>query len=690
MTKKVNIDIIAKDKSKNALKSVRSNLDSVKKSVFNLKNAFIGLGAGLAIKSLVNTGKSIENLQVRLKFLFGTAEEGAKAFDEMAKFAAKVPFSLAEIQQGAGVLSVVSKDADELAHIMKITGNVAAVTGLDFKTTSEQIQRALSAGISAADLFREKGVKSMLGFKAGATVSIEETVEAFERVFGAGGKFDGATGELAKTFEGTLSMIGDKIFNFKRVLLEEGFFPELKKQFGDLNKFMEENSEILDKFAKKVGRGLAIAVEGVANALKLAKDNANLLALVFGTLVSLKVASIFMGIATALNAMTVAMTGFNIATRKNIIFAGIAAFVTSMGYLIHKFKEFKNEMNEQNKIITDNTTTISEYKKIIGDLQKTLDALKESGKVIDEHGNSLTTLQDTIDLLTEEMKGLEEVIKETTGSTEHLGQSLHGNFNTILKETTKSVKEYKNALVDLMIEQARLEDRQFGMSASDYDAIEKAQEASLQKRLRQYKNHIIDMGFEQDRMLDKQIGLSVEELKAIESAEQKKVRLKEEASNQIFANTKDTLRALSGLNRTAFEAFKRLQIAEAIINAVGSASKAMNSGYPPPFNFILAGTALAKGMAMVAQIQSTSYRQQGGMVKAGQPYMVGEAGKELFVPNQSGKIVPNHELGQPVNVNFNITTVDASGFNQLLNNSRGTIVNMINSAVNETGRQAIV
>ena len=83
MTKKVNIDIIAKDKSKNALKSVRSNLDSVKKSVFNLKNAFIGLGAGLAIKSLVNTGKSIENLQVRLKFLFGTAEAGAKAYDEI-------------------------------------------------------------------------------------------------------------------------------------------------------------------------------------------------------------------------------------------------------------------------------------------------------------------------------------------------------------------------------------------------------------------------------------------------------------------------------------------------------------------------------------------------------------------------------------------------------------------------------
>ena len=200
-TKKVNIDIIARDKSKRALNTVRGNLDGVKKSVFNLRNAFVGLGAGLVIKNIIGVGKEIEGLQVRLKFLFGSVEEGAKAFDEMAKFASKVPFSLAEIQKGAGVLAVVSEDAQELAKNMELTGNVAAVTGLDFKTTAEQIQRSLSAGISAADLFRDRGVKAMLGFKAGATVSVEETREAFERVFGAGGKFAGATDELAKTFE---------------------------------------------------------------------------------------------------------------------------------------------------------------------------------------------------------------------------------------------------------------------------------------------------------------------------------------------------------------------------------------------------------------------------------------------------------------------------------------------------------
>jgi hypothetical protein len=79
MAQQLKIDIVAKDKSKQALTGVRGGLDRLKKSVFSLQGAFIGLGAGLAIRSLVNTGKQIEGLQVRLKFLFGTASEGAKS-----------------------------------------------------------------------------------------------------------------------------------------------------------------------------------------------------------------------------------------------------------------------------------------------------------------------------------------------------------------------------------------------------------------------------------------------------------------------------------------------------------------------------------------------------------------------------------------------------------------------------------
>ena len=268
MAQRLNIDIVARDKTKQAFGALGKSLGRLKSAVFSLQSAFIGLGAGLVIKNLVNTGQELENLRVRLKFLLKDTNEGAKAFENMVKFASKVPFSLVEIQSGSGILATVTDNADDLQKMLEITGNVAATTGLDFRTAAEQIQRSFSAGIGAADLFREKGVRNMLGFKAGATVSIEDTVAAFEKVFGRGGRFGQATDELAKTFTGTVSMIGDKIFAFKKTLLEEGFFEELKKQFGDLDKFLADNNEQLDNLAKTIGENLAKALRGAVDAGK--------------------------------------------------------------------------------------------------------------------------------------------------------------------------------------------------------------------------------------------------------------------------------------------------------------------------------------------------------------------------------------------------------------------------------------
>ena len=50
----------------------------------------------------------------------------------------------------------------------------------------------------------------------------------------------------------------------------------------------------------------------------------------------------------------------------------------------------------------------------------------------------------------------------------------------------------------------------------------------------------------------------------------------------------------------------------------------------------------------------------GGPVQAGSPYMVGERGPEMFVPNQSGSIIPNNQVGGGsgvvVNQTINVTT----------------------------------
>jgi hypothetical protein len=55
-----------------------------------------------------------------------------------------------------------------------------------------------------------------------------------------------------------------------------------------------------------------------------------------------------------------------------------------------------------------------------------------------------------------------------------------------------------------------------------------------------------------------------------------------------------------------------------------------------------------------------SPRAIGGSVQSGKPYMVGERGAEMFVPNQSGSIIPSNRLGggggTVVNQVINITT----------------------------------
>ena len=84
---------------------------------------------------------------------------------------------------------------------------------------------------------------------------------------------------------------------------------------------------------------------------------------------------------------------------------------------------------------------------------------------------------------------------------------------------------------------------------------------------------------------------------------------------------------------------------------------------------------------------------KGGAVSKGQPIVVGEQGAELFIPNSSGQITQSARGtggGSGTTVNFNINTVDASGFEDLLFRSRGTISALINQAVNEQGRGSVI
>ena len=66
-------------------------------------------------------------------------------------------------------------------------------------------------------------------------------------------------------------------------------------------------------------------------------------------------------------------------------------------------------------------------------------------------------------------------------------------------------------------------------------------------------------------------------------------------------------------------------------------------------------------------LSGISGRASGGSVSNGQPYIVGEQGPELFLPQSSGNIISNQNMagfdtGRPINVNMYISTPEPQSF----------------------------
>jgi len=118
-----------------------------------------------------------------------------------------------------------------------------------------------------------------------------------------------------------------------------------------------------------------------------------------------------------------------------------------------------------------------------------------------------------------------------------------------------------------------------------------------------------------------------------------------------FQTAIDNMQVLAQKNKAAFIAWKAMAVAMAIIDTYKGAQSAYASmaGIPvvgPALGYTAAALAIAAGMVRVATISATQYqgRAKGGSMVANTPYMVGEQGPELVIPNRGATVVPNNQL----------------------------------------------
>ena len=638
---RLQIRLDAVDNTKRAFTGLKGSLSSVKESLFSFRSALIGLGAGVAVRSIINVGKQVESLALRFKFLFGSAKEGQKAFDGLVNFASKVPFTLQQIQAGAGNLAVVTKNAEELSEILEITGNVASVTGLDFQQTAEQIQRAFSGGIASADVFRERGVNALLGFKAGATVSIDETQKRFREVFGKGGRFGNATKEFANTLEGTLSMLQDKLFKFQKAI-SDGFFEQLKIEFNALNNTLEESDESITKFGTSVGESIASLVVNVSRSLSALKDNfketeliVGSLAVAFGSLRTkiLGIGLVFDGLRRSNDQAKKSLLQYQMKTKYKVdldaLYNDLPAknLTSALDGLLKGTKEYEQAL----------------LKLVQAETEKKL-AQERSTYLLREEKRAVDELKASLPLLSEETKKYYETFEGAL--TGQLQQSLYEmeqrftNIRSILATTiADGIAPLSRGLAEAIV---------LGKSLGDtFRLFVQNAIVSAVAGLIQY-------------FLTKTLILVLEKL--FPNLIKNQIDLEEEKLNVLKKQTRELQKQFA---------------LRAIMSFFGG-------------GFAEGGFLKGGGRAEGGRVQG--YRANGGQTSRTNAYMVGERGRELFIPSTDGQIVPNEKLGGmgSTNISFTVQATDVKGVKELLIDNRATITNIINSALNQKGKPALI
>lgn len=105
---------------------------------------------------------------------------------------------------------------------------------------------------------------------------------------------------------------------------------------------------------------------------------------------------------------------------------------------------------------------------------------------------------------------------------------------------------------------------------------------------------------------------------------------------------------------------------------------------------------LTGGKAKAFSDLGSLFRERGGTVSANKPYIVGERGAEVFVPNKTGTIVSNQNMGapgaagMPVNITYNIQAFDSKDTITAITENAPTISAIIENEFNRRGRRGFV
>lgn len=716
--------------------------NDTKSGLSGLKTAFAGLFAAIGVREIVNLSDEFSNLRNRLVAVTGSQEDAASALDLVNQVAAQSRSDIGSVASLFADLTVATKDLGtsqkEIADVTRVFSQTLQISGADAGAAAgaiRQFGQALASGVLRGDEFNsiaETNSFFMLQFadslgvpigklrdlakegKLTADLILQATRDMKDRV-------DEAFSETATTVSQAFTSLRNSVVNlFGEIEGETGVFTGLATAIQNLADSINsiDVQKLVGEFDNLIYvAGILIATLGFRGLLgvlnKLQKGFIGIglsLGLTSGAMVNAgRATASFKGLLRGL--LGVVSLGF-LGGNKGGVFGALGAAISNFGRIALRFvvgpagallfgleglsfiskklggpdfmKGPRDKIIDFGKDLLGFNDTVEETNQDLEDLLNIGD-----GDGGDAGGDGVLKLDDRL----QKFKDSLDDLKVTTPEYQRMLAHLNATFS---KETVADLRLYNQALSAL--------NQAFPEQAEEIRNLQKEAERLAEKK-------------EELRLLEQQGRTAIElfnssllkQFYTTEELEEKQGEL-----NALLSKYPELANLVADAQDRLDQAFSENEGINSFLNTLSTAQKTLSEdlanalleGEKPLEAFknffkkivqqILAdiirlsiiqpilGSILAPFGLGFGTGGSIVRKEVGGPVMANRPYIVGERGPEMFVPNTAGSIMRNDQLGMGGAVTYNINAVDARSFQQLVASDPEFIF-----SVTEAGRRRI-
>ena len=257
-------------------KKTRGSFDSLKKSIFSVKGAVVGLAASLGslymIKQIsdgfMDTAKAFEAMEIKLNAL--TRGRGIETLERINAWAMTMPVNTRKavdaftMMQAMGLQPTIDKmqtlvdvsaifGEDAMPRVARALGQMQTLS----KVSAEELNQLAEAGINARKYLKEAFGQTVEELQKSG-MAIEKIVKAI--MDGMKAEFGGAAEAAMKTWSGMTITLVSYWEEFKRQVMDSGPFDALKEYMGGVVDKLAEMKEAgeLDEWSHR----MAMAIVG--------------------------------------------------------------------------------------------------------------------------------------------------------------------------------------------------------------------------------------------------------------------------------------------------------------------------------------------------------------------------------------------------------------------------------------------